>query len=46
LVVTKDIPTSFDLKQSIEHLKEKNPDDESDMRENYEVIAYFHKEFE
>jgi hypothetical protein len=46
LILTRDIPTSWDLKQRIDKVRGEALEDEADSRDSYEVTAYYHREFQ
>lgn len=46
LILSRDIPTSWELKQRIDKVKGELAEDDSESRECFEVTAYFHREFQ
>lgn len=46
LILSRDIPTSWELKQKIDKVKGELMDDDSESRECFEVTAYLHREFQ
>jgi hypothetical protein len=46
MVVSKHIATSWELKKEMEELRAKELGEEDSDKETYEIVAYYHREFE